>query len=509
MAAYVMRKRGARIAYVWLLLLAIGFGVLLILLLIPSSRINPLVYQNWFRSGNYQLSLNFRINESNWPVITALIAMHTALLLTATAKQNFRQDSFYWIVETGLAALSFMVLAAADLWTVVLTWTAMDLATILYRIFVRRITDFDSLFRSYFFKLSGSLLLALNAAQLAGRGQSLLLENLSLTNSASLLFTAILHSGVLPLTSPRKAALDIETFLDYLAYFLPLISSLYLVVYLPESNLPLFMNFGLRIFFLIIIFYFIYRWLNSEDELEGAYLLLYSFTGYVAYRFLVGLNSGLGGWFVIMLIMVTWLRFYSHRGRSTIFFPILILIAMSGLPFTLISYGNGGVIVSSIRLSSILLILFHIMFFSGYCRFLFQHKEKFDEMESSFQITYLAGLFLPILATTVITFRLLGSLLDELSFGWVGLVVLVLSIGLYYWLNKREMNRDPEDLRQQSAFKRLQVFLSFNWLFNIINYFINRIKPLVTGFSSLLEGEGAILWSIVFLALLITLLRTG
>ena len=242
-AAYVVRKRGVRIAYVWLLLVAIAFVILLVLLFISSGRINPLVYQNWFRSGNYQLSLNFQISEINWPVITAFIAMHTALLLTATARQNFRQDSFFWIIETGLAALGFAVLAAADLWTVVLTWTALDLVTILYRVFIREITDFKSLYRSYFFKLSGSLLLALNAAQMAGRGQSLLLVNLSPPNSVALLFAAILHSGVLPLAQPKKADRDMETFLDYQTFSLPLLSSLYLVTYLPAGNLALMANF--------------------------------------------------------------------------------------------------------------------------------------------------------------------------------------------------------------------------------------------------------------------------
>jgi hypothetical protein len=38
---------------------------------------------------------------------------------------------------------------------------------------------------------------------------------------------------------------------------------------------------------------------------------------------------------------------------------------------------------------------------------------------------------------------------------------------------------------------------------------MNWTRPLVAGFSLLLEGEGGVLWSIVFLALLVTLIQTG
>ena len=243
--------------------------------------------------------------------------------------------------------------------------------------------------------------------------------------------------------------------------------------------------------------------------MESAYFLLYSFTAYVAYRFLVNFNSGLAGWFVIMFVILPWLKFYSHRSRSLLFFPVLILVAISGLPFTLLSFGTGGAIGPSFRFPSVFLVLFHILFFSGYCRFLFQPRENFDEMESSFQITYLAGLFLPIIATAVITFKSLGSLLDELSFAWVGLAALLLSLGFYYWQSRRETSQVAEGSQADKAINRLQDFLSFDWLFIALDYLVGRIRPMVTGFSNLLEGEGAILWSIVFLALLITLLRTG
>ena len=95
--------------------------------------------------------------------------------------------------------------------------------------------------------------------------------------------------------------------------------------------------------------------------------------------------------------------------------------------------------------------------------------------------------------------------MDELSFWWVGLAVLVpsifLSVVIKSWLEKQKTQRKDEENQKQIP----EIFLSFNWLFHVIPIIESRIKNLVLGFSGLLEGDGGILWSFVLIILLISI----
>jgi len=65
------------------------------------------------------------------------------------------------------------------------------------------------------------------------------------------------------------------------------------------------------------------------------------------------------------------------------------------------------------------------------------------------------------------------------------------------------------EIEQTEINQRIEKVLSFEWLIKTVTVLAERLRPLVNGFSNLMEGEGGILWSIVFMALLVTLLRTG
>jgi hypothetical protein len=49
-------------------------------------------------------------------------------------------------------------------------------------------------------------------------------------------------------------------------------------------------------------------------------------------------------------------------------------------------------------------------------------------------------------------------------------------------------------------------FLSFQWFFNFVTFIENKGRGLINGFSGLMEGEGGILWALVFLVLIFSVL---
>ena len=506
-AAYVMKKRGVRLGYVWIVLAFSGFAIWAVLLFVPFDHISPFSNLDWFRSADYRLGVNFKINQSNWAMIYTLLALHVSFLLTSTTRQDLKRDFIFWIIEAGEIALSFAILVSADLLTVILTWSTMDICGLLYKLFLCQELNMDEVFYPYIAKLLGSLLVVYNAAKLAGSGQSTMLDSLPVASSASLFFAAILHSGILPFKPFKESKRLTVTILDFYNFFLPFISSLFLITYLPENSFHVIGGLALRLASLIIAFYFITQWIRAKEDLKGIHDLLYSFTGMLSFRFLTSTHNDSISWFVLIIMSVNWLLIFSHRSKSLNLFSVLVLISLSGLPFSLVGYGNNAVIPELITLSAIMLIIYHILFNIGYLKILFRKKLVFEELESSYQIAYIIGLSLIVLSLGVVTFRLMGSLMDEVSYWWVGILITGSTAAIYYRMQKKS---DEEPERKPALLdERIVGFMSFNWTNGVVDFLVVNVRTLVSGFSQLLEGEGGVLWSIVFLALLFTLLKIG
>ena len=73
-----------------------------------------------------------------------------------------------------------------------------------------------------------------------------------------------------------------------------------------------------------------------------------------------------------------------------------------------------------------------------------------------------------------------------------------------------------EDINVTMAFavsvpfgKKINQIFHFDWIYQILAFFLRIQSKIVYGFTLVLEGEGGILWALVFLALLVSLLVNG
>jgi uncharacterized membrane protein YjfL (UPF0719 family) len=173
-------------------------------------------------------------------------------------------------------------------------------------------------------------------------------------------------------------------------------------------------------------------WINAPDEPVGLSRLAYAFCAFVVYCFLAKVQKGLQNWFVIMLLIPAWLLLHNRRGKSTNYFPIILLVFASGLPFSLANYRNGGILSDEAGIFGLAAIVFHVLFLIGFIRLIFRQKADFQELESSSQLTYLIGLSITLLSVFVITLHSITSLADEVTNAWAGIVVVLLTLGYYF-----------------------------------------------------------------------------
>ena len=164
---------------------------------------------------------------------------------------------------------------------------------------------------------------------------------------------------------------------------------------------------------------------------------------------------------------------------------------------------------SSDNFGFVIYLMFHILVLTGYLRSILNTNGKnIDDLDSQSQMNYLTAIFITIISIVIITFRSMGSLLDELSNWWVGILVVLISATIYLGFRNRwkAIQVDPSKMESHNIILK---FFSMDWSPSILNVIINWINAVVTGFSQLMEGDGGILWSIVFMALLFTVMKAG
>lgn len=337
----------------------------------------------------------------------------------------------------------------------------------------------------------------------------MLLKDIPASASALIFLAALLHSGIFPLPAPEDEGENHAAVLDFLTFLLPSISSLFLVTFLPNHQISFLLGIILGVGALIGLALLVFISSRAVSETKAVYNLAVSFVLFIAYRFITKTTSGLQGWFILILVFCTWLLLHERRGKSTILFPVLVMIFFSGLPFSLMSYGNSGILISGFGIPALVSFGMHLFLLLIFARFIFREKADFNDLGTSSQFTYSIALFITISGLALIEFHTLAANEVELTDAWAGMLIVILTLGIQLWLRNRPSALPAENRLERINTNKITRLLSFDWLFIWTNAIMNWTRPLVAGFSLLLEGEGGVLWSIVFLALLVTLIQTG
>jgi hypothetical protein len=162
------------------------------------------------------------------------------------------------------------------------------------------------------------------------------------------------------------------------------------------------------------------------------------------------------------------------------------------------------------------MLLSHVMLVLGFLRYSFEISGTVTGLEKHARITYPLGLIL--IVQTIIIIGLAGWPGVVTTGNWlaslISLALTGLAAGLYLKLGAKLPLASLSANLPLSRFwtfllKSIQQFLSLQWLYQSIAWLMDQFAALAGLFSQVLDGEGGILWSLVFLLVLITLFLSG
>jgi len=221
-------------------------------------------------------------------------------------------------------------------------------------------------------------------------------------------------------------------------------------------------------------------------------------------------------WGTALLLSGSTLFLFDPPIRRIRFLPILGILGFIGLPYTLAASGWEGLIGTRFTFGSALMLLAHTMLVLGYLRYTFEITGTVTGLERHARITYPLGLILIVQTIVILT---LGGWPGSLTPGlWVASLASLLLAGLiasfYFWQGAQISALIQ---KQNFRFYRLgsvliqgfQNILSLQWLYQSLGWIFRQTAAVGLTVSRIIEGEGGILWSLVFLVILITLFLAG
>jgi len=472
----------------------------------------------WLPESLYHSVIAFRIDYINWHYVVAILALCIAVILTDSSRTSTNTTPANWAAALALTGLNLVSVMARGPLTMSIAWAITDLVELIYVLTFLRDSGSDGKVTTvYGVRLISTFVLV--AATAVGWQVTAGLDFTQIPPTASLLFllAAGLRLGVLPLNPPSQNIPELRRGTDLLLRFAPVVTALVLIAHLPSEILVLNQSLVSVISILTILaaLYASAMWLTRANAIEGRPYWIVALSAFALQSALNGQADHSRVWGLALLLTGGVLFLFDPPIRRVRFIPLLGLIGLLGLPYTLAASGWSALLGDHLTAASIAMILCHAMLVGGYLRYIFESNSTVTGLEKYARITFPLGLILII--QTILVLNLVGWP-DVLTVGvWWGSAA---SIGLVLVgalvARKLGLQLTSDGFKAKVPFYRLghqvlntlRVVFSLDWLYATARWFFARLSDVAGFFRLVLEGEAGVLWSLVFLLVMAILIYT-
>jgi hypothetical protein len=454
------------------------------------------------------------LDTVSWAYALALSSLALSIFLTAVSRlpgANWRA----WSGTLVLAGLGLLAVMAGNPLTVLLTWTALDLAELV--IWLTQLRQGGALRRmilSFSIRISGLIILSgVIVATAATSQEGLSFDNIMAEFSPLLILAAGLRLGVLPLQAPFLADTPLRQGLGTILRLSPLTASLVFltrtaVMGVPQQWLSLFM-----IAATVSAVFSAISWASAQDSLSGRPFWMLLTASFAVIAAMLRQPAACLAWGVTSSFVggVIFLSSVRHR----ILMPMLgvAVLGVTMLPFTPTWAGANiymalleGLPLGLAALIGLALVLSQALLLLGALRHALVLSDEPAQYERWIWLIYPLGLSLLLLSFYAFGWLNQPILSELVVWDWLaGGLVCAVVLGLWF-LGRRYparfvgVNKTVD--RSSSLWGR---FLSLQWGYPLLQRLFYLIQRLIGLLSTNLEAEGGLLWALLFLLMFFSL----
>lgn len=457
----------------------------------------------WMVSSLLVKSISFQADGLTWPFAISLAALALAILLTGVVHPVFN-NSFALAGVLALTGLGFAAVTATNPLTLLLIWATLDVAELVIQLAsVDQPSASERVVIAFSARVFGSgLLLWANIVDVSTAGA---LDFLSASPPAALLMIAAtgLRLGVFPLHLPYSAESSLRRGFGTALRLTSAASSLALLSHIPAESLASPFTPLLLLLTTIAALQGGWMWLRAPDELAGRPFWIIAMAALAISAALRANPAGAVAWSCALIVIGGIILLSSAPQKWTSRAAVLGAWGLSALPYSLTA---GAWQTGEARYGFFLpfLIAAQALLSAGFIRHALRPtgRDSLDSQPAQARLVYSAGIVLLLL----IQF-LLGV------FGWDGafqfgnwiaaIIASFLTLGLL-WASPRLRVLNP--VRAHWVRPASWWIDSFYRSFWGTHRFLGRISRAIV---ATLEGDGGIMWTLLFLVLFISLLIQG
>ena len=459
----------------------------------------------WQPVSLFPVSPHFLADQLSWVYAFSLATVGLGTILTAIARENL-PSAPAWAGTLVLSGIGILAVLAENPLALVLTWTAIDLAelfTLLASVQERELRE--RVVISFSMRVIGSGFLIWAGLVSTAAGTPLNFIFASKESGVYMLIAAGFRLGVFPMHLPFKTESALRRGYGTMLRLTSAASSLILLARIPYESLQSPIIPYVFVIAALTALYSSWIWFRSANALDARpYWLL----GMASLSLIATLRAnpvGSVAWGTALILGGGLLFLSSIQNKWLNRFLQLSLIAMSALPLTLTAtaWQSGETLWWGYWL---ILLSAQALLLAGYYRHAQRVKKTdFKSHSSLSRLIYPLGIGIIFFSLFLLGF---WGWQGAVAIGawYLGIVASILTL-LFIWLQLRIRSLNPLEahwLKPNAEEKKTmgRVYSFFGSLY----YFLRRLSRLIT---NILESDGGILWTLLFIILFASLIAEG
>jgi hypothetical protein len=426
-----------------------------------------------------------------------------------------------WAGILVLTSLGLVAVTAGNVLTLLLAWAGLDLIELV--ILLAQVNHSKSRARiilAFSTRMAGIGVVLLACIIPWSHGASLNIKDIGQTASIYLILAVGLRLGVFPLQLPFIYQLPQKRELGTILRLVPAAASFILLVRVANTGV-----FGAASPFLLVFtaiggLYAGIQWVVAEDERTGQPYWVLGTSSLAIASAIMNQPFACLAWSIASLLSGGLLFSMTIRHKNLLPFVVLGLIGFSTLPFSPTwlgteLYSTPKLTPSPISpplafLVSIAFLLTHSLFLAGFFRFILRgisplEKQIKVNVEPWVWLLYPIGMIVIVVTHYLIGIMLYPPLSEIPSTVWImGIISVILSGAIWYLPMRYASSFSRRD--QSVITSAITKFLSLEWLYSFFWRLFRALTRFAAIISTILEGDGGILWAFVLFALIFVFL---
>lgn len=462
-----------------------------------------LTLPSWQPASLFTDSPQFLADQSSWAYAFSIATLILGTILTAIARPNF-PNSAVWAGSIALGTVGILAVLADNPLTLVLAWTAIDLAELFTLIgSVKGKTQRERVVILFTTRVLGSAFLLWANFASAAAGSAL--NFVAAPNQAGIymLIAAGLRLGVLPMHLPFRTESALRRGFGTLLRLSSAASSLTLLAHIPFSSLKSPLIPYLLGLVTIAALYNSWMWFRATETLDARPCWLLGMGSLALAATLHANPTGSIAWGLALIFGggILFLSSLEHIWLKRLLY--LNIALMAGFPFTITATGWLNKNTTGWFLTPFLLLA-HALLLAGY----FRHTKRSNKTPLNIDNPFIRNIY----PAGMIVFSLAQLMLGFT--GWQGaaqtgawlssLATALITAGLI-WLRPRVRALNPLEAHWLTP----NTEIGFNRVYGAFWSLYYTLRNLSQQITNILESDGGTLWALLFLIAFASLLSGG